>query len=160
MKTIRVAFYKHSKSIFGKLIRFKQWWVYENRYAQYSHTELVFEDWVSFSSSEQDKWVRFKDIKFKKKNWDFIDIEVSNANYEKVYTFCSNQLGNKYNWIWIVFAQIFNLNWKWQWDWFCSEICSRALQEIGMLCPYSSLFIEPAELAEILDKQGYNLTSS
>jgi hypothetical protein len=156
---LKIAFYKHSKSIFGKLIRFKQWWIYENRYARYSHTELVFQDWLSFSSSEQDNWVRFKQIKFKKANWDFIEIEVSKSKYDKVLKFCRQQEWNRYNWIWIVAWQILHINWKWKNDWFCSEICSRALQEIGMLCPYSSLFIEPAELAELLEENGYKITN-
>jgi len=54
MKTIKVAFYKNSKSIFGKLIRWKQEKKYPYRYSRYSHVELVFEDGQAFSSSEVD----------------------------------------------------------------------------------------------------------
>jgi hypothetical protein len=46
MKKIKIAFYKNSKSIFGHLIRFKQRYLMglPQRYARYSHTEIVFED--------------------------------------------------------------------------------------------------------------------
>jgi len=155
MKKIKIAFYKHSKSIFGHLIRFKQAFKYENRYARYSHVELVFENWLSFSSSEEDDWVRFKQINHKTKNWDFIEIEISEEKYIKILKFCRRQKGNKYNWFWIFFAQILNMNFKKEWDWFCSEIVSRALQEASFLCPESSLFISPARLAYLLEQKDF-----
>lgn len=158
MKTIKVAFYKHSKSVFGWFIRWKQEIKYPTRHARYSHVELVFEDWMSFSSSEEDWGVRFKKIKHKKYNWDFIEIEMSDQNYKKVLDFCKRQDWNSYNWIWIFLAQTINFNIKWEWDWFCSEICSRALQEASLLCPESSLFINPAKLAYLLEKKGYIIT--
>jgi len=156
MKIIKIAFYKHSKTIFWKWIRVKQrlqW--YAERYARYSHTELVFEDWLFFSSSEVDWWVRFKKIKPKKRNWDFIEIEVSDKHYEDILKFCKSQDWNKYNTLWIVLAQICNLNTKKDNQWFCSEITSRALQEAKMLCPYSSLFINPARLANLLENEWF-----
>lgn len=156
MKTIKIALYKKSKTLFWKWIRIKQnlqWFSW--RYSQYSHAELVFDNWLSFSSSEIDWWVRFKKIKFKKIHWDFIEIQVSDYNYKKVLSFCEKQEWNKYNFTWIVFAQIFNINIKREWDWFCSEIVSRALQEISLLCPYSSLFINPARLAKLLENKKF-----
>ena len=156
MKTIKIWLYKNSKTFFWKLIRWKQR-KFSWRYARYTHTELVFEDWLSFSSSEVDGWVRFKEIKFKKKNWDFIDIEISNMDYNRVWGFCNIQEWNSYNWAWIFFAQILNFRKKWDWDWFCSEICWRALQEACILCSYGSLFINPAKLAFLLEEKWYKI---
>jgi len=153
MKIIKVALYKKSKTLFGRLIRLKQnlqW--YAGRYSQYSHTELVFEDGLFFSSSETDWWVRFKKIKPKKRNWDFIEIEITNSQYDKILKFCKSQENNNYNFTGIVLAQICNLNIKKDTEWFCSEITSRALQEANLLCPYSSLFINPARLAKLLEE--------
>lgn len=157
MKKIKVAFYKNSKSIFGWLIRWKQEKKYPSRYARYSHVELVFEDGQSFSSSEQDWWVRFKDIKFIDYYWDFIELEMNTEKYNNILDFCKRQTWNSYNWFWIFFAQMFNFNLKWNWDWFCSEICSRALQEAWYLCAESSLFMDPGKLAMTLEKQDNNI---
>jgi len=156
MRIIKIALYKHSKSLFWKWIRIKQnlqWFPW--RYAKYSHIELVFEDWICFSSSEEDGGVRFKNIKFKKNHWDFINIPMSDYNYKKVLAFCEKEEWNNYNFTWIVFAQLFNLNIKWKWDWFCSEICSSALQEISMFCKESALFINPAKMAELLEENEF-----
>ena len=154
MKTIKIAFYKYSKSFFWKLICWKQdnlpW-----RYARYSHTEIVFEDWQSFSSSEQDWWIRFKKIDFKKENWDFIEIKISEIKYNKILDFCKKQDWNEYNWLWIFFAQICNFNKKWNWDWFCSEIVTRALQEWNILCCENSLFTSPWQLAVLLENSWF-----
>ena len=64
-RLIEVKLYKHSKTTFWKLIVFKQRRKYENRYARYSHAEILFEDGFSFSSSEEDGGIRYKMIDFK-----------------------------------------------------------------------------------------------
>ena len=157
MKTIKVAFYKKPKPFytFSSLIRFKQSFKFENRYARYSHSELIFEDWFSFSSSETDGGVRFKKIKYKKGNWDTISLKISDSNYNKILSFCEKEVWNKYNFIWIVLAQILNMKFKWNWDWFCSEICARALQEMNEIWPFTTLFINPARLAELLEENWF-----
>lgn len=157
MKKIKVALYSHSKSLFWILINWKQGKKYASRYARYSHTELLFEDWRSFSSSEEDWGVRFKNIKFKNYHWDFVEISVSNEKYENILKFCEKQKWNSYNWKWVFFAQMLNFNIKGIWDWFCSEICTRALQEACLLKWVNSLFTNPAELAELLEKEWYNI---
>ena len=183
MKKIKIAFYKKSKSLFWKWICLLQRlkWMPE-RYAKYSHTEIVFfwdtessisdlaylvheenyyhnninnvirKFWLSFSSSEEDSWVRFKLIEWNDSNWDFIEFDLPDSNYYTILEFCKWQNGNKYNKVWILFAQIFNMNIKKPWTWFCSEIVTYALQLSKMLCVRHSLFTKPWELAEDLDK--------
>jgi len=152
MKTVRVWLYKKSKTLFWKLIRLKQSMFYSKKYSKYSHTEIIFKGWLSFSSSEQDWWVRFKRIDFESDKWDFVDIRVSDKNYFKILSFAKSQVWDWYNYIWILFAQILNFNLKWKEDWFCSEICSRVLEEAGLLPWLNSLFTCPAKLAQELDK--------
>ena len=160
MHTIKVRLYKKSKTFFWKLIRVKQnLQKFSWRYAQYSHAELEFENWLSFSSSEVDWGVRIKKIKFKKAHWDFIEIKVSNEKYNKMITFAHSQEWDKYNWLWIVLAQWFNLNFKWEWDWFCSEIVTRCLQESCILCTVSALFVNPAMLAELLEDRWFYINN-
>jgi len=158
MKTIKIALYKNSKTTFWKIIRFKQRFLSKlpKRYSKYSHVELVFENWLFFSSSEIDWWVRFKKIEPKKNHWDFIEIQVDDQEYKKIYDFCVKQNWNWYNWFWIIFAQTLNLNiLRRKWDYFCSEIVSRALQEACFLCIYDSIFISPWKLAFILEENNY-----
>ena len=151
MKKIKICFYKNSKTLFWKLIRLKQRLVWlPGKYAKYSHCEIQFGE-VCVSSSEVDGWVRVKEIFLNPKNWDVIEMEVPDEDYKNMLLFAMQELGNSYNWIWIFFAQILNLNWKWERDWFCSEFVARVLQEKCLLCSYSSLFISPGKLAYILE---------
>lgn len=160
MKIIRVWLYKNSKTFFWWLIRWKQSFTYENRYARYSHAELILEDWLCFSSSEVDKWVRFKEIDLYSWNWDVVSIPVSDQKYDKIVAFCKSQEWNAYNWIWIFLAQTLNVNRKWLWDWFCSEIVTRALQEAHLFCTISALFVCPAELGKMLEDNWYKIISN
>lgn len=175
---IRIAFYKKSRTLFWGLIRFQQRrkWIPE-RYSRYSHVEIVFmydekfqgqyrmiDDihWVdsidnfglSFSSSEVDGWCRFKAIDWKTEHWDFVDLNVSQSDYAKMLNFCRKQNGNRYWTIAIFFAQVLNFNKKRNGTWFCSEIVTRTLQEMWMLCSMNSLFTKPGELAEELERSG------
>lgn len=157
---IRIAFYKKSKTLFWRLICFQQrrFWIPE-RYARYSHVEIdFFWEHGSFSSSEQDEWVRFKQIEWNPENWDFIELDVSKKNFERILTFCKKEEGNRYGKVGIFFAQILNFNLKRRWTWFCSEIVTRALQEAWMCCPLNSLFTKPAELALYLEKWEHIIT--
>lgn len=151
MKKVRICFYKNSKTFFWKLIRLKQKFIWiPGKYAKYSHVEIQFGN-VCISSSEVDGWVRVKEIFLNPKNWDVIEMEISDEDYKKMILFAMQEMWNNYNWLWIFFAQILNMNFKWNHDWFCSEFVSRVLQEKCMLCAYSSLFISPGRLAFILE---------
>lgn len=151
MRTIKIGFYKHSKSIFGKLIRFKQSFSYPKRYARYSHVELVLDNWISFSSSEQDWGVRYKEIIFNPDNWDFIELEVSNKNYDEIVKFCNKEVWNAYDWVAIFLSQMLNINKQVKWAWYCSEIVTRAIQIAWYVNWESANFVSPAKLAYILE---------
>lgn len=144
---IKLAFYKNSKTFFGRLIRLNQYRLQSIpwKHSKYSHVELVFGN-KSFSSSETDGGTRFKKIKWKKKNWDFVNIEITEKEYEKVLAFCKKEEGQKYNWIGIFAAQIFNFNKTRDGNWFCSQICCRALQESKKFCGVSAHLVSPAQL--------------
>ncbi len=163
MKRIRVAGYKWAKSIFGKVIRFKQKRINKlpKRYCVYSHIELDFWE-ESFSSSEMDGWVRFKQIERKSANWDFIDIYISKKQYNKLYKFAQKQAGNSY-WRWgIFFAQALNINLKWENTYFCSEIVTILLQLAHIsdrICFKSALFVTPWQLMYLLEGGKHIITN-
>lgn len=151
MKKIRICFYKNSKTFFWKLIRLKQKFVWiPGKYTKYSHAEIQFWN-VCISSSEIDGWVRAKEIFLNPKNWDVVEMDIPDEDYKKMLLFAMEEMWNSYNWIWIFFAQMLNMNFKWNHDWFCSEFVARVLQEKCLLCSYSSLFISPGRLAFILE---------
>ena len=62
-KAIRPGF----SGLFSRLVR---WWTS----SEYSHTELIFSDGVSGSSSFLDKGVRLKSIVYDKDHWDFFEL--------------------------------------------------------------------------------------
>ena len=65
---MKVAFYKHNKHLFNRLVA---WWTK----GQYSHVELVFSDGLSASSSHSDGGVRFKKIIFRPERWDVFELK-------------------------------------------------------------------------------------
>jgi hypothetical protein len=68
---MKIASYKSIRpglsGIFSRLVR---WWTN----SPYSHTELIFSDGKSASSSFIDGGVRFKEISYDNNHWDFIEL--------------------------------------------------------------------------------------
>ena len=107
-----------------------------------------------FSSSELDRWSRFKFIDDWKGNWDYTTIEVTKEEYLKTLDFCISQEGKKYDYWAIVFAQLFKTFWFYKKDsWFCSEIVTSALQKMHRLCWIDAIMISPWRLAKELFKK-------
>jgi len=77
MKTIRVAFYKGTRSglagIYSRGVRFVT-------KGKYSHCEIIFSDGMSASASFVDGGVRFKAIDYSPANWDFLEIDAAFEN--------------------------------------------------------------------------------
>ncbi len=184
MYKIKIASYIHSKTMFGKWIRFKQRYIdkLEGRYSRVSHSEIVFvyndnkevlkrlkrlennvrwdntltepelfkNNNLWFSSSEVDNWTRFKFIEDNKSNWIYYDIEVTKEDYLKMLDFAISQQGQKYNWLWIIFAQWLWVNWfRKKNDWFCSQITLSTLQQIWLYCWIDAVNISPWKLAQL-----------
>jgi len=153
---MHIAFYKGGKGVFSKMITIKQSLNRHipKKYTKYTHTEVLFSDGISFSSSERDGGTRFKKIDYKKASWDYIEIPVSKAKEKKVRDFCKSIEGLKYDWIGVIFAQGLNIFLDKPNCWFCSEAETRALQEIHILCTISACMVSPAKLYTLL-KQHY-----
>ena len=178
---LKVPFYKKSKSTFWALIRYKQKRQNLGKYSKYSHAEVLLpadyiqpkvkknlipdiigdikmieKFWLSFSSEE---WtgVRFKAIEFNPENWDFLEIEFTETQMDKMLDFALLHNWDFYNWIWIFFAQQLEMNKKGERTFFCSEISARILQEGWQIPSLSALFINPGQLAQILESKGYKI---
>ena len=97
----------------------------------YSHSEIVFSDGMMFSASPYENVARFKPHSFTGKAWVRVDIDVTLEQEKKVRTWCEKQHGKKYDCMGVLgfaFNVPENPN-----KWFCSEVCTAALQEIGLL---------------------------
>jgi hypothetical protein len=149
---MKIAFYKKRGTIVDKTIR---WWTRPQKWkifsrSKYSHTEIVFSDGIFFSSSGRDGGVRFKEIEPSQTDWDFIEVPMKSDDEEKVRQFCKLQNGKKYDWRAIFFSQFLELNRENSRRWFCSEICLRALQEVGFFTDEKASEFSPQELYELL----------
>lgn len=120
---MKVAFYKGKGNWVDFLIR--KW-----TRSPYSHCEIVI-DYKWYSSSPRDGKVREKIIHPRSKNWEYIDIDLSSTDIENIRNFFNEQEGKKYDYIGIILSQVLPLGIDNKNKWFCSEICSRALQNIG-----------------------------
>jgi len=150
MASIQLAFYRNSKSTFGKLIRLQQRVQgIPGRSSMYSHVEIVFEDGYWFSSSEQDKGVRKKKIVDNKNNWDYLRVPLTDEQEELVRDWCESQIANRYNWWGIFFCQVLKTMWFIKpHDYFCSQYCAKALQRVSILCGVDAITINPGRLRE------------
>jgi hypothetical protein len=90
---MKIASYKSIRpglsGIFSCLVR---WWTS----SLYSHTELIFSDGKSASSSFIDGGVRFKEISYDNDHWDFIDLHGTFDESKARLWFDSNK-GKKYD---------------------------------------------------------------
>lgn len=64
-------------------ILFSRRWPFSRLWGPYSHAELVFSDGTWFSSSIQDRGVRFKSIAIDLERWDFFQIEATPEEEER-----------------------------------------------------------------------------
>lgn len=125
---ITLAFYKG---------RGKSWWQRVQDWAirfatrsPYSHVELIEgraalgKETLCLSSSGRDGGVREKIIPLNPDHWDLVELE---DQPEEIGDFIRQRSGARYDYLGIVFSQIFSLGRHNPDKWFCSEICAAAL---------------------------------
>jgi len=110
---MKIAFYKWKWNIIDKAIRIWTRW-------PYSHCELVLNNWTMFSSSWMDWGVRIKEFS-NSDNWDVYDTNVWET--PRVKTIMKDEMGKEYDFIWLFFNFIVDLNLEDRNKRFCSEIC-------------------------------------
>ena len=110
---MKIAFYKGSWNWIDKAIRFWTFW-------KYSHCELILSDWSMFSSSWMDWGVRVKRF-YNSKNWDIFHTNVYETWIKK--SLMVRELWKGYDYYWLFFNFIVDLDLENKDKWFCSEIC-------------------------------------
>ena len=138
-------------------------------HSKYFHTEICINNkWIYATRS---KGVGIKQLnpdynKFKHE-WDyyilkFNDNSILTENQCKILdNFIKNQLGCKYDWIGILFSQLFPIGSQEKKEWFCSELVAKILQllYIEEMFPYNPNMISPGLLYNILKDRLYGVTS-
>lgn len=109
---------------FDGLVR---WWTKSDT----SHSEIATKNadgiWVGFSSSPRDGGVRFKQIDFDSGHWRLTplsDVDEAEAMAE-AWRIHDTRAG--YDWMGILWAQLFNSGRHNRHRWFCSELCAHVM---------------------------------
>lgn len=140
---MKVAFLKGTGFV-DKLIKF---WTM----SRYSHCELVFSDGTWFGNAlDGEMKTGFKTRDANPAYWDFIELPTSEADEIKIKAFCEDEKNCKYDWTGIFLSQFIPLGIQSKTKWFCSEICTAALQEIGMLKGIKPYRVSPGKLNSLI----------
>ena len=147
---MKVIFWKKKSSFISRLIM-----CWTN--SQYSHCELLFSDGVRFGINSNFNAKFYKDTDYE--NWDVL--EIKGGDEEKVKYSCNEIIGCKYDWVGVIFSQIFPFGWESKTKWFCSEVCVDRLQagnytQVFGAKPYR---VSPNKLYDLLLSGGASKSS-
>lgn len=139
---IKIAFYKGNN---GWHHFFIKWWTN----SKYSHTELLLDGkkiWTSISpfglSSVESRVIENINIE----EWDFIDLRLTKEQMSSLIDFIVKTTGNKYDWIGMIFSQIFPFILKSKNKWYCSSWVAHALLVSGVINPVECNIFETPDL--------------
>lgn len=121
---IQIAFFKGKGSYVNSVVR---WWTN----SIYSHAEIVLPDgytWIGISPYLKSKVDERKKISFQYKDWDLIDIKVTEDQYNIIMEFYEDTKGQGYDWIGMLLSQFLPCKIKHKKRWYCSEWISYALR--------------------------------
>lgn len=145
---MKVAFQKADHSFFASLIR---WWTK----SPYSHCELLFDDGLMFSAHAKDHGTRYVTPGVLSANeWDVLLLPATLEQEIAVRTFCNAELHCGYDWWGLIFSQVLRLQRPHPDKWFCSEVCTAALQHMGMLFGAVPCTFSPGKLYKRLREAG------
>lgn len=133
---MQVVFYgNHYGHLGSKLIR---WWTSSTKDKfngkwrdSVSHCEILFSDGMMFSASQYENTTRFKKHSMTGKAWIRLPLSVTSEEEIIVRSFCESQIGKKYDYLG-VFGFVFK-NADDPDKEFCSEVSTKALQQIGLV---------------------------
>ncbi|MCK4790749.1 MAG: hypothetical protein KAV87_43840 [Desulfobacteraceae bacterium] len=134
MTQLSLAFYVGQGRIEDRLIRFAT-------RSPYSHVELVeasgtqyvtYKTARAISSSQRDGGVREKRIHFGAGRWVFLPV----GDWANIYAWerATAEIDRPYDYVGILFSQVFALHRQSNNKWFCSELCGHAL---GLTIPHT-----------------------
>lgn len=126
---IQVAFYKADGDILNKIVRL---WTK----SIYSHAELVFPEtktWMGITPLLKSKINAVKKTTYNPDEWDFVELEISEKQYENIMEFYEYTKGHGYDWIGMLLSQFLPCKIKHNHRWYCSEWIAYALRISGII---------------------------
>jgi len=121
---IQIAFFKGEGNWVNSVVR---WWTN----SIYSHAEIILPDgytWIGISPFLKSRVDERKKIFFKHKDWDFVDIEITEDQHNIIMEFYEDTKGQGYDWIGMLLSQFLPCKIKHKKRWYCSEWISYALR--------------------------------
>ena len=140
MKKVIIAFRKASNPDATWKDKLIAWWTH----GPYSHVEYVYEEngkYIECSASPKDGIVRCKPHKYDPIVWDYVELYISDRNYDIAKQFYESISGKKYDWAGIlgfiipVFRDRDDM-------WFCSETVTNVMKIFGYKAFWT---IDPSE---------------
>jgi hypothetical protein len=114
VKSVSIVFYKGEGTLAEKLIRL---WTK----SPYAHCEFGRSDGL-FHSNDRFRFIsRIHSMEMNPLDWDVCEIELPYEIIRRVEKRQIRKNGTKYDWIGIVFSQVFRLGWHDKKRWFCSK---------------------------------------
>lgn len=114
IKTVSIVFYKGEGTLAEKLIRL---WTK----SPYAHCEFGRSDGL-FHSNDRFRFIsRIEKLEINSADWEICTLELPSEIVDRVERRQLRKNGTKYDWIGIVFSQVFRLGWHDKKRWFCSK---------------------------------------
>lgn len=113
-KTVSIIFYKGSGNFRDRLIR-----VWTS--SPYSHTEFGRSDGFYHSNDRLALVSRVELLEVSQEEWEVCEITLPSEVIDRVERRQLRKNGTSYDWIGIVFSQVFRLGWHDKKRWFCSK---------------------------------------
>ena len=121
MDNIRVAFYRGEGLRRDRLVR---WWTG----SPYSHVELIMPNGMMAGITPENSKVRWKSpLELNEKDWDFIEISITESQLSSLRNFIESTKGQGYDWIGMIASHLTPLKVRLPNKWYCSEWVAYAL---------------------------------
>ncbi len=113
-KTVSIVFYKGRGTLAEKLIRL---WTK----SPYSHCEFRRSDGLCHSNDRYRLVSRLEELQIDPRDWEVLELELPGEIIDRVERRQLRKNGTRYDWMGIVFSQVFRLGWHDKNRWFCSK---------------------------------------
>lgn len=145
---VRLAFRKHSNSIFSLAI--KAWTL-----GPYSHVEFILDDTV-FGAVESIGTFNYPGPIIDTACWDYVTVSMSAHDEWHLRNWCLSEMNCGYDWKGLWLSQVIGLRREDPEKWFCSEFCTAGLQQVGLFKGIKPCTVSPNRLGRLMRGSRYS----
>jgi hypothetical protein len=148
---ITVAFYRGEGLARDRFVR---WWTG----SEYSHVELIMPNGMMAGITPENPKVRWKSLEINERDWDFIEISVTESQLSLLRRFIESTKGQGYDWVGMIMSHLTPLKVRLPNKWYCSEWVAYALSVSKILTwkqlkLYDTPRMPPGRLYNLLNKE-------